>query len=165
MILNMSLDLPGDGSFLWVTRLLGRTLLEHLGVVEEDIIDIEFVVGELCANVIRHARSSDGRFQVAMEYHADRVVITVTDHGAGFSFKDVLPVGAVRPDSDGGERIGGFGLDLVRSVADRLDFRRSDPHGTTVSAEKRLRYASDAAAREAAQLDRDGGTSVSVSGG
>ena len=47
MILNVSLDLPGDGVYLRVARHISRTLLEDLGVVSEDIDDMEFVLGEL----------------------------------------------------------------------------------------------------------------------
>ena len=129
MILRMSLDLPEDGSFVRITRFLGRSLLEHLRVVESDVTDLEILVGELCTNVIRHARSTEGRFRVVLEYHADRVLLTVEDQGRGLSFKDLPPAGTPRPDTiGGGERIGGFGMGLVRALADRLEFRRSDPH-------------------------------------
>ncbi len=159
MILNVSLDLPSDGSYLRIARHVGRTLLEDMGVVADDIDDIEFVVGELCSNVIRHAQTTDGRFHITLEYFAEKVVVTVQDQGVGFSFKDVPAVGTVRPDRDGGERIGGFGLDLVRHLADRLEFMRSDHVGTTVVAEKRLHYNST---EEASDLDRRGGAQMTV---
>lgn len=131
MILSVSLDLPGDGAFLRIARRIGRGLLEDLNVMDEDVSDIEFVVGELCSNVIRHAQVSNGRFKVILEYHADQVVITVKDTGVGFSFKDVQAVGTERPDQDGQTRLGGFGLDMVRLISDHLEFHRSDSHGTT----------------------------------
>lgn len=165
MILNVSLDLPGDGSYLRIARRVGRMLLEDLGVVAADIDDIEFVVGELCTNVIRHAQTTDGRFRVALEYFAERVVITVEDRGVGFSFKDVRAVGTVRPDFGGRERIGGFGLDLVRQLADRLEFQRSDTDGTTVLAEKRLHYKTEANAQAASEMDRANGGQVTVGNG
>lgn len=164
MILNVSLDLPGDGAYLRIARRIGRTLLEDLGVVDDDIFDTEFVVGELCSNVVRHARVQDGRFLVALEYHADKVVITVEDRGVGFAFKDVLPVGTTRADGhDGGERIGGFGLDLVKQLSDQLEFRRHDTEGTKVRAEKHLHYKTVAEAQEAAALDRPESGSISIS--
>lgn len=154
MILRLSLDLPEDLAYVRLTRMLGRALLEHLRAVPVDIDDIELMVGELCANVVRHAQSHAGRFQVALEYHLDHVVLTVVDKGSGFSFKDIPPVGAPRADFGGGVRLGGFGFQLVQSLADRLEFRRSDPQGTTVRAEKRLRYQTPEAAEEAARLDK-----------
>ena len=158
MILKLSLDLPEHQSYIRITRLLGRTLLEYLGVVQKDIDDIEVVVGELCANVVRHSRSSDGRFQMTLEYHADHIAVLVEDRGEGFSFKDVPAVGSMRADFAGADRIGGFGLELVRLLSDHLEFQRTDPQGTTVRAEKRLHYMTQSAADEAMQLnDSDGG--------
>ncbi len=102
MILKVSLDLPGDGTYLRIARRIGHTLLEDLGVVDQDIADIEFIVGELCTNVVRHAQTTvDSRFLVALEYHADRVAIIVEDKGVGFSSQDIRDVGATRPDRMG----------------------------------------------------------------
>jgi len=154
MILKVSLDLPGDGTFLRIARRIGHTLLEDLGVVDQDIDDTEFIVGELCTNVVRHAQmTGESRFLLVLEYHADRVAITVEDQGKGFSAQDVGAVGSVRPDMDGGDRLGGFGLQLVRRMADHITFESSDAHGTTVFAEKALHYKTSAEASDAASLD------------
>jgi serine/threonine-protein kinase RsbW len=156
MILRLSLDLPEDGEFVRITRVLGRTLLEHLQVVDSDVADLELLVGELCTNVLRHARSNDGRFRVALEYHADRVDLTVQDTGEGFTFRDVPDAGTTRADTlAGGERIGGFGMGLVRALADKLEFHRTDPHGTTVQARVDLHYETRAAAEKAAAMEDD----------
>ena len=163
MILKVSLDLPGDGTYLRIARRVGRTLLEDMGVVDIDIADIEFIVGELCTNVVRHAQTlENGRFIVMLEYHADRVGIIVEDKGVGLPFKDVREAGSARLDRDGSERLGGFGLELVRKMADHIEFRRSDPQGTTVFAEKALRYNTLKDAQEAELLDHSSGGQVSV---
>ncbi len=163
MILKVSLDLPNDGTYLRIARRVGHTLLEDMGVVDHDIADIEFIVGELCTNVVRHAQAvQDGRFLVMLEYHADKVVIIVEDRGIGFPFKDVREAGSTRLDRDGSERLGGFGLDLVRKMADHIEFRRSDPHGTTVFAEKTLHYKSVSEAEDAERLDQAHGGEVAI---
>ncbi len=164
MILKVSLDLPNDGTYLWIARRVGHTLLKDMGVVDLDIADIEFIVGELCTNVVRHAQSlENGRFLVMLEYHADKVVIIVEDKGVGFPFKDVREAGSARLDRDGSERLGGFGLDLVRKMADQIEFRRSDPHGTTVFAEKALHYNSLSDAQDAERLDQAPGGEILIS--
>lgn len=162
MILNVSLDLPEGGAYLRIARRLGRTLLEDLGAVRTDIDDIEFVVGELCTNVIRHAKSSEGRFLILLEYYADKVTVTVEDKGARFSFKDVAEVGTSRLDLDGTPRLGGFGLDLVRQLADHLEFHRTDSSGMAVRAEMPLHYQTQAGAEHAAELDKGTGGEISV---
>ncbi len=164
MILKVSLDLPGDGTYLRIARRIGHTLLEDLGVIDRDIADIEFIVGELCTNVVRHAQTAaDSRFLVILEYHANHVAIIVEDKGVGFSPGDVRDVGATRPDQDGSDRIGGFGLELVRRMADHITFQPSDPHGTRVSAEKALHYKTRADAQDAEELDQKAGGEINVS--
>ncbi len=166
MILKVSLDLPGDGTYLRIARRVGHTLLEDMGVTQQDIGDIEFIVGELCTNVVRHAQTlKDGRFLVMLEYHADRIVVVVEDKGVGLPFKDVREAGSARLDLDGSERLGGFGLDLVRKMADHIEFQRSDPHGTTVMAEKLLHYNTALDAQEAKLLDQSHGGAVSIGSG
>jgi len=154
MILMLTLDLPGEFSHLRVARKVCRTVMEDFGVVVKDIDDVEFVLGELSSNVVRHARSSNGRFRVEMEYYADRIAINVIDTGIGFSFKDVLPPGELRRDSDGNQRIGGFGLELCRKLSDHIEFHPLDHNGTSVRAVKQLTYVSNDRGNEAIALDR-----------
>jgi anti-sigma regulatory factor (Ser/Thr protein kinase) len=153
MILNLALDLPEDGYYLHIARLLSRTLLAHLRVVNRDIDDTEIVIGELCANVLRHSGSADGRFRITLQYFDDRIDICVEDKGQGFSMNALAPVGSERADFDGGRRFGGFGLQLIESLSDKVEFRSSDPHGTTARATKLLHYASQADADEAAEIN------------
>lgn len=156
MILKLSLDLPDDGAFVPLTRQFGRGLLEYLKVIPEDIGDVETIVTELVANVVRHAQSAHGRFQVTLEYYADRVVITVVDAGQGFTASDVPEAGSARPDAGGGERLGGFGLPLLDALSDLLEFTRTDPQGTTVRAEKKLRYETQGDADDAQDMNESG---------
>jgi anti-sigma regulatory factor (Ser/Thr protein kinase) len=154
MILKLTLDLPGEFSHLRVARRVCRTVMEDFGVIVKDIDDVEFVLGELASNVVRHARTSDDRFRIEMEYYADRVAINVIDTGIGFSFKDVLPPGEPRMDVDGTQRVGGFGLDLCRKLSDHIEFHRADHSGTQVKAIKQLSYVSSDKGNEALALDR-----------
>lgn len=162
MILRLSLELPEELAYIRITRVLGRALLDHLQVAKADIDDIEILVGELCGNVIRHAQSSEDRYHVLLEYFSDHVKIVVRDRGAGFSFKDVPLAGTSRADFDGGVRVGGYGMQIVQGLSDHIEFRRTDPHGTTVCAEKTLHYCSEAAARDAQALNRSDGEAAAV---
>ena len=153
MILNLSLDLPEDGYFLQIARILSRTLLAHLRVIARDIDDIEIVIGELCANVLRHSGSTDGRFRITLDYYNDRIDICVEDKGQGFSVNALAPVGSERADFGGGRRLGGFGLQLIEKLSDKVEFPASDPHGTTARATKQLHYATQADADEAAEIN------------
>jgi len=163
MILKLSLDLPEEASFVQTTRHLSRTLLEDIHVIKSDIDDVETIVAELCTNVIRHAKSKEKHFKVELQYFEPRVVIIVTDRGPGFNEQDISPVGTERPDGNGGVRIGGFGLTLLEGLTDKLDFSETDPHGTTVHAEKNLHYETPGDANDATERDKGSGGTVTIS--
>jgi len=165
MIFRLSLDLPEDIDLVRTARLLSRTLLADLVVIKSDIDDVETIVDELCTNVIRHAHSLSTHFSVLLEYYKACVVITVTDEGQGFGAVDVRPIGASRPDMEGGQRIGGFGLPLIKGLSDRLDFTTTDPHGTTARAVKSLHYETLVAAHKASELDAKDSVLATVSAG
>ena len=86
----------------------------------------------------------------------------MTDAGEGFAPKDVAPISSVRADFEGGERMGGWGLELIKGLTDKLDFTVADPHGTTVRAEKNLHYETKGDAQEAAERDTDSGGEVTA---
>lgn len=160
MILKLTLDLPEDGAYIGLTRQVSRSILTYLQVRSDIVDDIEFIVGELASNVIRHA--GQDRFQLDLEYHDDKVVLVVRDRGDGFSFDALPPPGTERVDWDrrieaapNQTRIGGFGLLLVRAMADHLDFQRTEPKGTTVRAEKHLAYQSSDARVHAHSLEQN----------
>ncbi len=159
MILKLTLDLPEEQPYVRIMRMLSRTLLENLQTVEQDIDEIELVMGELCANVVRHAHSNTARFRVSLEYDADKVVVLVEDKGDGFAVENVAPAGTERPDFEGQPaRVGGYGLKLVETLSDRLEFQHTSPQGTTVRAEKQLHYKSAADADYAHALSGDSPT-------
>lgn len=155
MILKLSLDLPDDEKHVPVVRRLARSLLRDLGVLEEDLDSVELIIGELCGNVARHARSDDGLYRLSAAFYHNRVVLTVRDRGPGFTFTEIPATGSTRPDTlAGGTRIGGYGLFLVEQLSEHVEFERADRKGTTVRAQVRLRYSSPSAAQKAASLDR-----------
>jgi hypothetical protein len=93
MILHLSLDLPEDGLYIKIVRLLSSTMLGYMKVIEEDIQDIEFVIGELCSNVTRHSHSVNGRFVVSVDFFPDKFVVEVKDNGGGCQTGGLRPRG------------------------------------------------------------------------
>lgn len=137
MILNLSVELTEERASVGVVRHLLRYLLEKEGVVEDDITDVETLVGELANNAVVHAPQEGFRVDFALE--GGRAILTVADGGDGFSPREVPPPGSVRQDEGGEPRYGGFGLVIVQSLADRVEFQAREPHGMAVRAEKALR--------------------------
>src|SRR5262249_55574200 len=142
MILKMTLNLPSDAAYVPIVRALSVTLMEQLGIVQEDRYDTSLVIGEICANVVRHAHASpQGHYQVEIDYEVDQIRLIVTDRGKGFDRSAVPP-----PSLD---RSGGWGLWLVENLADHVEFLPAADGGTAVYARLVVRYRSPEA-REAA---------------
>ena len=163
MILKLSLDLPEDQEYIHTTRLLSRTLLDDLRVVAQDKDDIETIVTELCTNVVRHAKSTEGRYHLVIEYYREKAVITVEDQGVGLAPETTVAPGTERPEGlAGGVRIGGFGIPLVKALSDHIRFDLASPQGTKVRAEKALHYETAQAKARAMSMDETDGAKIEV---
>ncbi|MGI4791499.1 MAG: ATP-binding protein [Janthinobacterium lividum] len=137
MAVKIALEVPDDFLYVSMVPKIGRILLEHHHAPPQDIDDIELVVGELCSNASNHACFGEAdSYHVVIEHHDTHVLLVVEDQGQGFDPANLPPVGEPRPDANGGHRIGGFGLHLVKLLTDHVEIMPS-LIGTTVRAEKR----------------------------
>jgi anti-sigma regulatory factor (Ser/Thr protein kinase) len=94
-------------------------------------------VSEACANAIDGHRSAGSPEPISVVLELDRtaMVVTVTDHGGGFSPDEVDPI----PDPDDPGRLRherGLGLPLMRSLAESVRFTATED-GTAVRLEVR----------------------------
>jgi anti-sigma regulatory factor (Ser/Thr protein kinase) len=126
---RLALDTTEDAQGLRMARATTRAMLEQAGVNGERVEDCLLVVGELAGNVIQHARSAEGAFQLLVECGEEEIQLTIIDFGRGFDPGKIPPVGSVRGDG----RVGGFGLPLVRTLCRQSEWHPS-PGGTTVRA-------------------------------
>jgi anti-sigma regulatory factor (Ser/Thr protein kinase) len=87
--------------------------------------DVLTVVSELVTNSVRHAtRSDENRLWLSAERDPDGVRLAVHDDGTGGRVEP-------RPPETSGDRIGGFGLQLVACLATTWGVER-DERGTLV---------------------------------
>ncbi|MBW3623964.1 MAG: ATP-binding protein [Armatimonadetes bacterium] len=129
--MRLTWDLPAEAQHVRLCRQLVCLTLQHMRVEERDIEDIELALGELCTNVIRHARMTPGsKYQVELELMEDRALITVSDEGVGF-----IPNITVEPTPT---ESGGLGLWLVEQLTDKLEFQSLAGQGTKICAERQL---------------------------
>jgi serine/threonine-protein kinase RsbW len=87
----------------------------------------ELVFEEVVSNIIRHGYADDREhaISIAVGLRGNHVELEFEDDGVPFDPREPVPARADAPsDSDSGGR----GLVLVRSVAGRLDYRRSPQH-------------------------------------
>jgi anti-sigma regulatory factor (Ser/Thr protein kinase) len=138
MLIRLTWDLPAEAAHVALCRRTARMLLEHSDIAEEDIDGIELIVGELCANVIRHAYDiHGGRYSVEVAIDGVELCLSVADSGRGF---DSSELSEERQFSE----TGGMGFYLMSQFAGRIDFRMANGGGSAIVANRTLRRRSAA---------------------
>ncbi|MEU8245596.1 ATP-binding protein [Nonomuraea sp. NPDC048916] len=133
---TIALRLPRDAASVPLIRQIFEGALRTLGVDPPVRDDIELMLTEACANVIRHAAHSD-EYTVTAGVYDDLCVIRVIDTGSGFD------PGKVREAPAGSEH--GRGLQIMRALADDVRFTSRPEQGAMVCLEKRLTFVPGAA--------------------
>lgn len=133
MPLKITLDLPTEVRFISAARAISTCLLKRLFVEEDDIDDISVVIGELCANAVRHVHlNKDSQYWLEVEYYPQHVDITVRDNGRGFNRSDIPPPSDITE--------GGRGIWLVENLSEKVEFSKLTEGGTLVKARLKIRY-------------------------
>jgi serine/threonine-protein kinase RsbW len=120
---TVRLTIPAKAEYITLVRLALSGLSNLRPLDEETLGDLKLAVTEACSNSVRHAygEGREGIVQIDYELHPDRLVIEVSDDGAGFD--------ASRWEQERGELSeGGLGLAIIRSLTDELEL--SDGNGT-----------------------------------
>ena len=111
--------------------IVGR-LAAASGMSKEEIQDATLAMTEACANAMKHGspNGSDGSVSVKLISDPHKLVVEVTDNGLGF---DVDTLADPLPE----KKSGGLGIALMKSLADDVEFLRSQT-GMTVRLVKKI---------------------------
>ena len=129
---SFSLSFPAQAEYLVLCRLAVAALAGLAPLDDELVDDLKLAVTEACTNTIQHAyRDGDaGRVELRYEVEDGLVRITIEDSGVGPS--DERPVNR-------GEREGGMGLAIIRSLVDELELQPGpEGRGTRLTLARRL---------------------------
>ena len=132
---NLTLCLPTDELSVPVVRHICSYSLTEVGVRPECLEDISLALTEACTNVLDHATDSGDAYAVQISIDDERCIIRVKDTGAGFDFDSR----SSEPRVDGSAE-SGRGLELIRSLVDRVKFTSVDEEGMIVHLEKELEF-------------------------
>jgi anti-sigma regulatory factor (Ser/Thr protein kinase) len=142
---SVTFDMPEALLSVNYLRKKARLMMDILDIDPQDVGDLEIILGELATNVVRHAKGSRLQVHLTVDRHGNQATITVVDDGVGFT-PDALPApgtprSATLAEEEGVvERIGGYGLPLVRTIADMVDITTNEEplKGMSVRAIKNL---------------------------
>ena len=148
MEVKLTLALPRDAYSVPVARRVLKSSLATLGVRDEVISDIELALTEACTNVLDHAADTD-EYELSAGIDGRVCVLEVIDRGAGFDGSLAGLADAETTAEDG------RGIQLMRSLVDRVTFTSRPAAGTVVHLEKQLEWDEDAPVK---RLDDEGAT-------
>lgn len=106
--------------------------MAEVGVESSCAEDVALALSEGCANVVRHATSTD-RYQVTFQLDRRAARVTIADSGRGFPFNGAHRMAGALAE-------GGRGLALMEMLMDEADFQVEEGRGTQVSLTKRIRF-------------------------
>jgi len=128
---HLHLRFPARPEYLVLGRLVLTGLSRGQEMEDDTLSDLKLALTEACSNSVRHAyeEGRDGIVEVSYRLAEDRIVVEVTDDGAGF---DAAVLERAQQELDEG----GLGIAIIRAVTDELDIGPNPNGGGS-----RLRFA------------------------
>lgn len=128
MSFQMTWTLPASAEYVSICRNVLKCYLLEQGALRDDIDNLQVILGEACANVIRHAHiNPDANYEVRFEHYLNSVALDIVDEGMGFD-----PDSPLRCDTDEGC---GVGLILIRELSARTQIKSTIGHGASIHVE------------------------------
>jgi serine/threonine-protein kinase RsbW len=113
---TVRLTIPAKPEYITLSRLALSGLSRVRPLPDATIADLKLALTEACSNSVRHAYvSGDGHVEISFMLQEDRLVIEVSDDGAGFELDESAK------DADAELTEGGLGIAIIRSIADEVE--------------------------------------------
>ncbi len=130
--------LPGRADYEWMAIRSAELVASRMGFAGERIEDVKTVVAEAFLNAVQHGNRGRPDRKVLIRYRLepDVLSIEILDRGRGFDPRGI-PEPRVREKMQHRQAPGGWGLFLMRRLANRLEVRRRFPFGSCVRLEIR----------------------------
>jgi len=122
---TVRLTIPAKPEYITLSRLALTGLSRVRPLSDDTLADLKLALTEACSNSVRHAYGDgEGHVQISFELSAHRLVVEVSDDGAGFD------AGAGRQNGRSTDDLteGGLGIAIIRSIADELEIGAQE-HG------------------------------------
>ena len=132
------LTIPAKAEYITLCRLALMGIARLRPLTAEVVADLKLALTEACSNSVRHAYADgEGVVQINFDLRPDRLVIEVSDDGAGF-----VPEGRIHEGDDDLSE-GGLGIAIIHALADEVEIARgADGRGSTLRFVKLLAGAS-----------------------
>jgi serine/threonine-protein kinase RsbW len=100
--------------------------LEGEGVDAQAVYRVNLALEEMVSNITKYGYDAPGqhKIEVAVEVRRDDVALQIIDDG--HDFNPLLHEKPVAIDESGKRAVGGWGIDLMKTLLDRIDHRREE---------------------------------------
>ena len=122
---TVRLTIPAKPEYITLSRLALTGLSRVRPLPDDTLADLKLALTEACSNSVRHAYpGGEGHVEISFELSEDRLIVEVSDDGAGFDPVDGKRNGEAEDDL----AEGGLGIAIIRSIADELEIGAQE-HG------------------------------------
>jgi serine/threonine-protein kinase RsbW len=132
---TVRLTFPAKPEYITLSRLALTGLSRVRPFPEDTLADLKLALTEATSNSVRHAYGEeDGHVEISFQLWQDRLVVEVSDDGAGFD------PSTDEPDGSGDDELseGGLGIAIIRSIADELEIAARPSGGSRLRFTKLL---------------------------
>jgi serine/threonine-protein kinase RsbW len=121
---EVRLTIPARAEYVLLGRLALSGVTRMRPLDDETVNDLKLAVTEACTNSVRHAYGDNGgTVDIVYELYDDRLVVEVSDDGAGFDPNRLVEAGELTE--------GGLGIAIIRALVDEFEIgERQDGRGS-----------------------------------
>jgi serine/threonine-protein kinase RsbW len=125
------LSFPAKPEYITLSRLALTGLARVRPFPDDTLADLKLALTEATSNSVRHAYGDgEGHVEISFQLWPDRLVVEISDDGAGFEPSTSESTHASEEELSEG----GLGIAIIRSIADELEI------GSGPSGGSRLRF-------------------------
>lgn len=134
---TLTLSVPTNPKYLCIIRKMTDGISSCMGFSDLEVGRIVLAMDEACSNIIRHSCGNDPtkKIDISFSVFADQIEIKIKDNGCcGKGFD----TGPVKEKDTKNPTPGGFGVNIIKTVMDRVEYTRNETEGNTLTLIKRL---------------------------
>jgi serine/threonine-protein kinase RsbW len=126
-----------------VAMACSASFAEMYGFPNDRIEDLKTIVAEASTNAMAHGNKGrlDAKVVVSMRFKNDTIFLSVADEGIGIQAEPPTP--DIERIIENNETVCGFGLFLIRQLADKVDFIQRPDNGHVIHMALKMKAQAD----------------------
>jgi len=129
------LSVSSDSRYLCLIRGVMKKIAKRMGFSEEESARTVLALDEACCNIIKYSygKGNSGKIEITFQVSRDVLEITIRDYGM---FGKDFDIDKIRCCEDKAVEPGGYGVNIMRSVMDRVEYTPCTGKGNILTMSK-----------------------------